>query len=174
MQALLLIDLQADFLSPDGRYPIPFGQAIALTAAANQACIRARGRGCRVVAIANEYPRWRFPINLFRNFAALSSSAGASWHPQAPSDWDVYFVKDRASAFSNRNFVVWLQEAAITHLHLLGVMANACVSKTATAALNRGYEVSLVEDAIGARTGNAKHNALRELFHRGCRRSDLL
>jgi nicotinamidase-related amidase len=173
MDALLLIDLQVDFLSPDGRMPIALEQTPGLLLAANAAHTEARRRGFSVVAIGSQFPRWNLLGNLVRRFAALEGSPRAAWDPRAPQQWDTYFAKRRPSAFTNPALEQWLRAREVTRLHLAGVMAGICIAATAKASLERGYRVSLVEEAIGAPSDRARDTALAKLQERGCEISDL-
>ena len=58
------------------------------------------------------------------------------------------FVKDRTDAFSNRDLERFLIEHQVDELYLVGLDAAFCVYFTARGALNRGYRVTVVKDAV--------------------------
>jgi len=171
--ALLLIDLQVDFLAADGRMPIAQEQVGELLQAARSAAKEARRRGWLVVAIGNEFPRWNVLVNLVQRFAALKGSAGAAWDARAPRDRVAYFAKRLPSAFTNPELDIWLRAHGVTTVHLAGVMAGACVAATAKGALKRGYAVKLIEKGIGAPSARSRLSALERLRRAGCGVSEL-
>jgi len=170
--AVLLIDLQTDFLAPAGRMPISQAQVPAMLDACHRAYEQASARNWPVVAIGNEFSRWD-PLNLARRFASVNGSKGAQWDSRAPQGHDVYFAKRFTSAFSNPDLDRWLQERQIGNLHLAGLQAKACVKATAKAALRRGYRVWLIEPAIGDTSDAARSAALIGLRRLGCEVSPL-
>jgi nicotinamidase-related amidase len=61
------------------------------------------------------------------------------------------FEKNRTDAFSNRRFEQLLIDNRVDELYLTGVDAAYCVYYTALGALNRGYRVVVVTDAVATR-----------------------
>jgi nicotinamidase-related amidase len=171
--ALLLIDLQVDFLAADGRMPIAAPQVEELLEAARTAAAEARRHGWPVVAIGNEFPRWNVLVNLVQRFAALKGSAGAAWDARAPQERDAYFAKWLPSAFTNPELDAWLRRRGVTTVHLAGVMAGACVASTARGALKRGYAVKLIAKGIGSPSEGSRERALERLRKAGCTESEL-
>ena len=167
-EALLLIDLQVDFLSANGRLPIDQGQVDALLQTSRRAVEEARANGWPIVAIVNEFGRWD-PLNVFRNFASLKGSAGAAWDPRAPQERDALFAKNQPDSFSNPGLGLWLAERGIKRVRLLGVKAGACVTATAKSALKRGLEVVLLGQGIGCNSEGSRRRALGKLERVGAR-----
>jgi nicotinamidase-related amidase len=66
------------------------------------------------------------------------------------------FEKNRTDAFSNRQFEQLLIDRNVGELYLVGVDAAYCVYYTALGALNRGYKVTVVKDAVMSRNSMAK------------------
>lgn len=62
------------------------------------------------------------------------------------------FEKNRTDTFSNRQFEQFLIDRHIDELYLVGVDAAYCVYYTALGALNRGYKVTVVKDAVMSRS----------------------
>jgi nicotinamidase-related amidase len=58
------------------------------------------------------------------------------------------FAKNRTDAFSNRQLEQFLIDQQVTELYLVGLDAAFCVYYTALGALNRGYKVTVVSDAV--------------------------
>jgi len=75
------------------------------------------------------------------------------------------FVKDRTDAFSNRQLERFLIEHQVNDLYLVGLDAAFCVYFTARGALNRGYRVTVVSDAV--MTGRDMNHVLERYRKRG-------
>jgi len=58
------------------------------------------------------------------------------------------FAKNRTDAFSNRKLEQFLIDRQVDELFLVGLDAAFCVYYTALGALNRGYRVTVVSDAV--------------------------
>lgn len=171
--ALLMIDLQVDFLSRNGRLPISADHVEEVLGAVKEAAADARAKGWPIAAIGNEFPKSAILANLFRNFAALKGAEGAKWDPRAPEQFDAYFAKATTNSFSNPDLDPWLRQREVKAIHLCGVMAGACVAATAKAGLELGYEVKLIERGIGAPSASSRSKALERLLASGCAISDL-
>ena len=58
------------------------------------------------------------------------------------------FIKRGADAFSNRKLDVFLRKNGVTHVFLAGVDAAMSIKQTAQSALDLGYRVTFIQDAI--------------------------
>lgn len=65
------------------------------------------------------------------------------------------FEKNRTDAFSSRQFEQLLIDNQVNELYLVGVDAAYCVYYTALGALNRGYKVTVITDAVLSRKNMA-------------------
>lgn len=61
------------------------------------------------------------------------------------------FEKNRTDAFASRSFEQFLIDRQVNQLYLVGVDAAFCVYYTALGALQRGYRVTVVSDAVRSR-----------------------
>jgi nicotinamidase-related amidase len=61
------------------------------------------------------------------------------------------FAKNRTDAFSNRKLEQFLIDHHVDEIFLVGLDAAFCVYYTALGALNRGYRVTVVTDAVMTR-----------------------
>jgi nicotinamidase-related amidase len=61
------------------------------------------------------------------------------------------FQKHRTDAFASRALEAWLEAHDVGEVILAGVDAAYCVTMTARGALQRGYRVTVVEDAVASR-----------------------
>ena len=80
-----------------------------------------------------------------------------------------HFTKRRRDAFSNRNLIAHLTERGVKELLIGGVYANACVAATTRAALRRGFNVTVVTDAIGAISDDGRERACIALACHGAK-----
>lgn len=167
--ALLLIDFQKDFLSPDGRLPVAQNQVVPVLQAASQAMSEFRSQGLPIVAVGNEFRRGD-PLNLFRRFASIQGSRGAAWDQRLPIDGAQYFPKWGGSAFGNPALEPWLRDRGVTGLVLTGLQARACVTATAKDALKRGFRVLTIDEAIACTSDATRERALARLHSMGIAR----
>ena len=149
--ALLLVDMQADFLERPGLAP----PAHELTA-----CVATLLAECRKVPItilhsqtlvradgSDRMPHWK------RNdtFICVEGTRGAQ-PPAAlrPASGEPVFRKRYYSAFGDPHLHDALRSAAIDTLILAGVYLHGCVRSTALDAYERGLEVWVAADAVGS------------------------
>jgi alpha-ketoglutaric semialdehyde dehydrogenase len=149
--ALLLVDLQRDFL-----------ERPALTPGAEAVCARAaallEGFRTRRLPVAHAHtltrpdgsdrmPHWK-RLGLR---ACVEGSRGAAPPPAlAPREGELLCRKQYYSAFADPRLDPWLRERGVARVVLAGLYLHACVRSTALDAYERGYEVEVVEDAVGS------------------------
>ena len=69
--------------------------------------------------------------------------------------------KTTIGAFASTNIDSLLRALGCEQLYLTGVSTNMCVETTAREAADRGYGVTLVEDACGTTHEDLHHNTMR-------------
>lgn len=75
-------------------------------------------------------------------------SARWQWVPQlAPRAGEPAMQKRFNSAFEQTSLEATLEQFGISHIALAGAATNWCIRATAYAALDRGYDLTLIEDA---------------------------
>ncbi|MEO8812395.1 MAG: cysteine hydrolase [Caulobacteraceae bacterium] len=167
--ALLAMDLQRDFLQPDGRLTIAQGQISSLIEAMNRAIDRGARTRLAVVYTFNAYDLLD-PSNLLRNFAAIKGSRGSLLDPRihqvSPS---TALIKRGPDAFSNPRLATLLADRGVKRLIIGGVYADACITATTRTALAKGFDVTLLRDGVGAANDSARDRACADLAHRGAR-----
>jgi nicotinamidase-related amidase len=164
--ALVLLDLQRDFLERDGRMPVAAGQVDALLETTHALHALAVARGWPVLQVQNLQAPLD-PGNLFRNGASVRGTPGAAWDSRVPEGADARFEKETPDAFANPAFDAALRERQVTRLVVSGVFADGCVTWTSRGALNRRYDVSLVPAGVAAGTDAARTAALEALQRDG-------
>lgn len=162
--ALLVLDLQVDFVDPAGRLPIARDQIQPLLEAANRAIDAAARHHLPIAYIGNEYGFWDLPGNWFRHNAAMKGAPGSALDPRLTRvETAPYFAKHRGDAFSNEALDDFLRSREIGTIVLSGVYADACIYCTAKSAIERGYRVAILADAIGTASEDDRGAALRSL-----------
>lgn len=142
--ALVVIDVQEDFTGPDARWPYADGDR--LVEEVNHLIVAAASRKMEVVYIRNEHtdPPWFIKLHGM-NLAGDPLTAIDSRINRVN---DRVFTKSRGDAFSNPDLERHLVHNQVDHVYLVGLDAAQCVTSTARGALNRGYAVSIVRDAV--------------------------
>ncbi len=126
---VVVVDVQVDVMA--GAWDAP--RVVSNVALVVQ---RARERGVPVIWVQHEAP------DLPRD------SAGWQWVPglqPAPGEGRVY--KHYESSFEDTDLEAQLQGVNASHITLAGAATNWCIRATAYAALDRGYDLTLVQDA---------------------------
>jgi len=163
--ALLVIDLQIDFLSPDGYLarkgydPAPLR---AILPAVNRVIDAARAAGCLIVhtrqgyradmADMTPYTRWRRKrAGLDGTQVQLRSSPGYQIVPEiAVGVGDVVIDKTANGAFTSTDLEHVLRARGITHLLFAGCTTDVCVHSTLREACDRNFQCLLIEDACAS------------------------
>ncbi|MFT7595202.1 MAG: nicotinamidase-related amidase [Paracoccaceae bacterium] len=140
--ALILVDIQNDYFEL-GKWPVAQMQTVADNAA--RLLAQSRGRGDLVVHIRHEIP----------SDAALFFSAGspgAEINPTAaPVGDEAVIVKARPNSFVGTDLLARLQGAGIQAVTICGAMSQMCIDATTRAAVDHGFQVSVAQDACGAK-----------------------
>ncbi|KAL8871185.1 MAG: hypothetical protein Q9215_008234, partial [Flavoplaca cf. flavocitrina] len=201
--ALLLIDLQNDFLSLTGA----MAQDNVLTKNPNlqsnvpTAISHFRAQQCPVIWICSEYPATKMPsiwptrprgvryadVPMLDEYLAsshhgqrvlcASGSDGAKLYPdfkKLKKDDDKVFAKQYYSAFTNTGLAEYLRSNSIVNVVITGVSATNCVLAAAADAFFNEFEVFVLEDCVGASSEELKIRAMEKMRHYGRVVSDLL
>lgn len=148
-KALLVIDVQEDYTGLKGKPPILYPNAESQIAAINGLIDKASKAGVKVV-----YIRQIFDDNVVTRLMGGRTVEGK---PGVELDSRINvvskndFTKKVSDAFSNPRLDAFLIGNQVNELYLVGLDAAYCVYNTAKGALNRGYKVTIVKDAIMTR-----------------------
>jgi nicotinamidase-related amidase len=151
--ALLIVDPQVDFC-PGGALPVPAGDRIFAPLNATQRLVRT------VVASRD----WHPPDH--RSFKAqggpwpphcVAGSDGAAFHPALDAGRIEHVVskatradEEAYSAFAGTGLAEWLRERGVRRLLVGGLATDYCVRQSVLDALAAGFDVTVLEDCIGA------------------------
>jgi len=164
--AVLLVDLQHDFLHGEGRMPVDQGAVPELLACVAAVVAQADAAGVPTLHIVNAFPTWRV-ASLFRNFAATAGTPGAALDVRAPHRDAPIFTKSRSDAFSNPELEAWLRASGVERLIVLGVYAEGCVRRTVEGARARGFEVLVPRAGVASRNPAAVARGLAAMTRAG-------
>ena len=185
--ALLIIDMQRDFLEPGG-----FGESLGNDVSQLQSIVPNikqlqqffRDRNWPIFqtveghqADLSDCP----PSKRLRGQAALKigdpgpmgrilvlGEPGNTIIPElAPLPDEAVIAKPGKGAFYNTNLAELLQQQAITHLLITGVTTEVCVQTTMREANDRGYECLLIEDATASYFPEFKQSTLEMVRAQG-------
>ena len=171
---LLFVDPYNDFLSEGGKvWPMLKDVAAEVGLLGNLRAIvdAARKAGIQLFIVPHrrwepgDYENWDHPnptqraIQKRQTFA--KGSWGGEWHPDfAPRPGDIVIKEHWAqSGFANTDLDFHLKQQGITHVIVVGLLANTCIESTSRFAMELGYHVTLVRDATAAFTKEMMHAA---------------
>ncbi len=172
--ALLLVDPYNDFLSEGGQiYPRikPIADEVGLLDNLRRLDGAIRTANVQVVIVPHrrwepgDYEDWDHPNPTQRIIMHRHSFArgewGGEWHPDfAPKPGDLVAQEHWGqSGFANTNLDFLLKQKGITHVIVVGLLANTCIESTARFAMELGYHVTLVRDATAALSHEMMHAA---------------
>lgn len=143
--ALVLIDLQSVFWE---RGPYSDSAKEAAAAIILKEVKAARAQGHPVIAVRQEWsiPSTKVLARLMMKGQAIEGSDGTELAGQFSSCPEHIIVKRVQDAFETGELDALLKRLNIGALRLTGLDLNHCVNKTALAARNRGYGVTVVKD----------------------------
>jgi ureidoacrylate peracid hydrolase len=165
--ALLIIDPVNDFLSEGGADWDMTKNTVRLhdvVGHLRQAIDGARERGIPVLFgpmayteedYADEKLQCRCGINriMFEKRMFLAGSWGADFHPELrPRDDETVLLPHKGTDVFETDLPAHLERLGTTHLVIAGMTANLCCESTGRHAMEKGYDVTFLSDAIGADT----------------------
>ena len=155
--ALVLIDIQNDYFEK-GCWPVDKMDQVSKNAA--RLLDHARSKGLEILHIRHEIPSDSAPF--FR-----PGTPGADIHTSvAPSPDESVILKHRPNSFHNTSLHDKLEARGVKNLIICGAMSQMCIDATARAAADLGYQVTVIEDACGAKEQHFKGLAVpADLVH---------
>ncbi|GBQ47504.1 cysteine hydrolase family protein [Komagataeibacter sucrofermentans] len=139
---LIIIDLQNDYF-PGGRWPLVGIEEAAANAGRVLAQFRETGRP--VIHIQHEFESSDAPF-------FVPGSVGAQINERVlPENGEPVVLKHHPNAFRDTELKTLLDRQGIRQLTVLGAMSHVCIDATVRAAVDLGYDVTVVHDAIATR-----------------------
>jgi len=102
---------------------------------------------------ANEQLQRRSGVNryMFEKKMFLAGSWGADFHPDLqPQEGDTILLPHKSIDVFETDLPHHLERMGITHLVIAGMTANLCCESTGRHAMEKGFDVTFLSDAIGA------------------------
>jgi nicotinamidase-related amidase len=149
-KALILVDLQEDYTGPHARQT--YLEPERLISAANQLIEAAHAGGWPVYLTRVAMPDDWFHA-LLTGGTALAGTKGAELDSRLVRAATTEIVKTKSDSFANPLLDEQLAVRQVGELFIAGLDAKFCVKKTILGALNRGYRVNVVREAIATRYG---------------------
>ncbi len=172
--ALLFIDPYNDFLAEKGKmWPAVSEVARSVDLHANLTRVRAaiREAGIPIFILPHhrhkptDFDGWAHPTPFQLGAHEAKLFAADSWGGEfyegfGPEPGDIV-VKEHwsGSSFANTDLDVQLRQHGITHVILIGLIANTCIETSGRYASELGYHVTLVRDATASFSPEAMHAA---------------
>lgn len=145
-RALLVLDLQEGYAPTANRQPVMALPSTGLFGAVNRLVAWASVNGVEVGYVTQVFGAgW-----LVRLHGGRSTGRVVVDRRVARLGGPV-FEKNRTDAFACRALEAWLETHDVGEVILAGVDAAYCVTMTARGALQRGYRVTVVKDAVASR-----------------------
>lgn len=172
--AVLLVDPYNDFLSEGGKtWPRlkEVAERVGLLDHLRAVVAAARDVGIRLFIVPHrrwepgDYADWAHPNHTQRGIQERHTFAKGTWggefHPDfVPQDDDIVVKEHWAqSGFANTDLDLLLRQHGITHVILIGLIANTCLESTGRYAMELAYHVTLVRDATAAFSAEMLHSA---------------
>nr|XP_023915773.1 probable inactive nicotinamidase At3g16190 isoform X3 [Quercus suber] len=158
--ALLVIDMQKDFIHEDGQMLVNGGRAIVPNVI--KAVEVARQRGILVIWVVREHDPLGRDVELFRRHLYTTGKVGPTVKGTEGAELvdglvikegDYKLVKTRFSAFFATHLHSLLQGAGINNLIITGVQTPNCIRQTVFDAVALDYQsVTVIFDATAAAT----------------------
>ena len=159
--ALIVVDVQNDFVSPEGsagKRGDDVGAAMAMIPNLTSLIDQARKVGLTVVYIRTTHSEWTDTASwIYRTSqrSGLSTCREGTWGAEfydgiAPLPSERVVIKHRYSAFINTDLNTVLKARGIQSILVCGVATNVCVETTARDGYMYDYYVTMIDDCSAA------------------------
>ncbi|XVF74558.1 hypothetical protein PTKIN_Ptkin13bG0119300 [Pterospermum kingtungense] len=174
--ALLVTDMQNDFILEDRLTKVNGGQAIVPNVI--KAVEMARQRGILVIWVVREHDYLGRDVELFRRKfyspekegPAIKGSVGAELVDGLEiKQGDYKLVKTRFSAFFDTNLNSFLRSCGVNNLVVVGVQTPNCIRQTVFDAVAHDFEsVTVIVDATAAAAPDIHNGVAMPTLHEWC------
>jgi ureidoacrylate peracid hydrolase len=159
--ALIVVDVQNDFVSPEGsagKRGDDVGAAMAMIPNLTGLIDQARRVGLTIIYIRTTHSEWTDTASwIYRTSqkSGLSTCREGSWGAEfydgiAPLPTERVVIKHRYSAFINTDLNTVLKARGIQSVLVCGVATNVCVETTARDGYMYDYYVTMIDDCSAA------------------------
>jgi nicotinamidase-related amidase len=172
VEALIVVDMQVDFVTPGRPAAVPDAEACVAPIAGAAAAVRAAGGP--VVWVRREYApdggdveRTRLQAWRDRPFVVAGSEGAALVPGLDPEPDDLQVVKRRWSAFFATPLDLLLRRRGVGRVLVAGVDLARCVRATVVDAIAHDYVPAVLADGVATRSVAAKAANLEDLADLG-------
>ncbi|BDC18031.1 isochorismatase family cysteine hydrolase [Acidianus sp. HS-5] len=159
--ALLIVDMQNDFLRKDGKLPVPTAEG---TIQPIKDLIRKARDSSTLVIYTQDWHMKDDPEFKIWGEHALAGTWGAEIVDELKPEKDDFLIKKyRYDAFFETPLDYILRVKGIKNLVITGTVANICVLHTAGSAALRWYNVIMPKDGVSAITDFDYYATLRQV-----------
>ncbi len=146
--ALIVVDMQRDFVEPTGKLPVPTApQTVPVIRRLLQ---QARSAGVRVFYTLDTHLKEDPEFALWGEHVVEGTPGWEIVDDLKPQEGDILIRKTRYDGFYGTPLDEYLRLFGIRHVVVTGTVANICVLHTAGSAALRFYKVVVPVDAISA------------------------
>lgn len=144
--ALLIIDVQNDFVKPSGKLYVEGAERI--IPSIKKLLSRAREAGATVIFTQDWHIKDDPEFKIWGEHTMASTWGAEVVNELKPGEMDIIVRKPSYDAFYSTPLDHVLRSRAVRRLILTGLLGNICVSCTAVGAAVRGYELIIPVDSI--------------------------
>ncbi len=162
--ALLVIDIQEGTTGKRALKESYIKASDSLIRLVNRLVDSASKRNVPVIYVRSEVSN--VLVNLINN-SMSTGSEGAALDKRLKVVSDFYIPKQKQDAFSNPILDSILTANQVNKLYITGLDAGFCVNSTIEAALNRGYAITVISNAVISETDSLKAQVFKRLKTKG-------
>ncbi len=147
--ALLVIDLQQNFLDSESKLHIDTTHLNVFLANVNQAIEHMHNKGGTVFYVVNE---WVSPIkNMVTGNVCKKGAEGVGIDSRIKRITPEVYTKSKGNALSNVDLLMDLKANKINDVYVVGLFAEGCVKATVKGLLQEEFNPIVIEDALGSK-----------------------
>ena len=162
--ALLVLDIQEYTTGELSGNEIYRREANGLIQKINRMAVKSSESGIPVIYIRSEISN---PLINMMNNSLAPGSAGGQLDKRLRIVSDHILPKEKQDAFSNDLLDSILIANEISRLFVVGLDAANCVNSTIQGAMNRGYEISVISDAVISDPDSVRFRMFKEFDKKG-------
>ena len=171
VSALVVIDIQEGTSGEVSGSPGLKRQAEPFIQNVNKAIHKADSMQMLIVYIYHENTHWF--ANLISKGIMAKGASGTAIDKRVNVLTENIFSKDKTDGFTNPKLDAFLRKNQVNHLYITGLDAAYCVNGTSRGALNRGYKVSIIQDAAISEKEETKEAMMIEFKKAGMAITDI-
>jgi nicotinamidase/pyrazinamidase len=145
---LVIVDMLNDFITPGGKLSFPSGQGVIEPIARLRAAFRAAG--ATVVYDNDAHPEDSEEFAHWPVHCVMGTDGARIVDALAAGPGDIVIHKDALSLFADGRAAAVLRGLGAKRLYVVGVATEYCVKEAAIHALEAGFAVTVVTDAVAA------------------------